>query len=165
MFKKDFEANVGNLPFADIQVYTDEQIPLGENWHEALQTEIHACDFAILLVSDQFMHSKYIKEEEVAKLFTRKEKEGILVVPVYFYSCRFYDWKVLSKNQLFKPLGADYGRADRDPKKRFCYADLVRLDSVNGVRIPQPNPDRGNYMMDFVEKLEPQLKALANSKK
>ncbi len=164
VFRNDFEAATATLPFCDFKIWTDEKIPLGDDWHEAIQKEVASCDIAVLLVSDKFMTSKYIKQEEVARLFDRKATEGTLVVPVYFYPCRFYDWPDLAKNQLFKPRGADYGRADQDVKNRFSYAHLVTFDNVHGQNIARDNPERGNYMMDFVEALEKQLQGIIERK-
>jgi hypothetical protein len=164
VFRDDFEAASAGLPFCELDIWTDEKIPLGENWHEAIQEQVANCDIAILLVSDRFMTSEYIKHEEVARLFERKESEEALIIPVYFYPCRFRDWSVLEKNQLFKPKGVDYGHADKDTKERFCFADLVQLDNVHGKNIARDNPHRSRYMMDFVEALEPQLKEIVARK-
>ena len=70
----------------------------------------------------------------------------------------------MEKNQLFKPKGVDYGRADQDIKGRFCFADLVQLDNVHGKNIARNNPDRSRYMMDYVEALKPQLKEIVARK-
>lgn len=48
-----------------IDIYTDEQIPLGANWHETLQKKILACDVALLLISDAYFTSEYIKRHEL----------------------------------------------------------------------------------------------------
>lgn len=110
------------------------------------------------------MSSEYIKTEEVARLFERKESEATLIIPVYFHPCRFRDWPVLEENQLFKPKGEDYGYADQDIKGRFCFANLVQLDNVHGKNIARDNPHRSNYMIDFVEALEPRLKEIVERK-
>ena len=88
-----------------------------------------------------------------------------LVVPVYFYPCRFYDWPELAKYQFFKPKGADYGKGDRDKNNRFCYANLVEFEDLkNGVKIAKNNPCRSDYMMDFIEKIESKLRETVNRK-
>jgi len=164
VFRDDFQAATANLPFCDFKIWTDEKIPLGEDWHEAIQKAVASCDIAVLLVSDQFMNSEYIKKEEVARLFDRKATEGTLVVPVYFYPCFFHHWPVLGKNQLFKPKGADFGRADLDATEEFSFSDLVQLNNVNGKNIAQTNPHRSRYMMRFVKALEDQLKEIVERK-
>ena len=160
VFKDEFVTQTANLPFAQLDIWTDEHIPLGDDWHETIQKEIEACDMAILLVSDKFMDSNYIKEEEVAKLFDRSQGNETLVVPVYIYPCRFYDWPVFKEKQLFKPQGAAYGRSELDHDNQFCYSDLVDFHYPNGVETLKTNPDRSRYMMDFIECLEPQLKEI-----
>ncbi|MCJ7604214.1 MAG: leucine-rich repeat domain-containing protein [Desulfobulbaceae bacterium] len=165
VFRDDFGTQVANLPFAQLDIWTDEKIPLGDDWHEKIQQEVASSDLAILLVSDRFMTSDYINHEEVARLLKQKEAGKTLVVPVYFYTCRFFDWPELAENQFFKPKGADFGRADRDKKNRFCYADLVEFEDLKGgVKIAKNNTLRSDYMMDFVEKMEEQLKEMAKRK-
>ena len=165
VFRDDFDTQVANLPFAQLDIWTDEKIPLGAGWHERIQQQVASCDLAILLVSDRLMTSEYIKEHEVALLLEQQGAGKTLVVPVYFYPCRFYDWPELAKNQFFKPKGADYGRADRDKKNRFCYADLVEFEDLQGgVKIAKNNTYRSDYMMDFVEALEDQLREMAKEK-
>lgn len=156
VFIQDFRNHTNNLTY-EVKVYTDEQIPLGENWHQDIQKAVAKCDIAILLVSDAFMNSQYIKKHEVENLVKRMSNEdnNVRLIPVYFYPCNFQDWPFLSKYQFFKPLGKDYGRADKDIKNKFCYSHLIEFNAINGVNIPQPNLNRSEYMMDFVEKLKP----------
>ena len=163
VFLEDFKANTANLRDVELDIWTDEKIPLGSNWHQEIQEQIANCNLAILLVSDKFMTSEYIKHEEVARLFERQKKGNILVIPVYFYSCRFNDWPELAENQFFKPQGADYGCANRDKRNRFCYADLIKFHNTKGVNIPQDNQNRTDYMMDFVDALEPHFKKLTET--
>lgn len=164
-FLKDFQAATKNLGFCALDIWTDEKIPLGDDWHEAIQEQVTKCDIAILLVSDQFMNSEYIKQEEVARLFERKESDGTLVVALYFYTCSFAGWPVLKKNQLYKPKGANYERADQDAKEHFCYANLVQLNDCQGKKIALDNPCRAAYMMDFVAELKPQLEKIVERKR
>ena len=164
VFHEDFKSYTKNLSYAKINIFTDESIPLGSDWHEKIQQEAAACDVAILLVSDQFMNSDYIKEHEVTVLVKRMESEGLLFVPIYFYPCRFYDWEIFKKTQFFKPKGADYGKPDRDRNNRFCYADLVAFSPKDGIPILTSNPARGDYMLDFIATLEPELRKLVDKR-
>ncbi|MCP3932557.1 MAG: TIR domain-containing protein [Bacteroidetes bacterium] len=164
VFLEDFDSFTNNLPFGQLDIWSDERIELGENWHESIQEEVAKCDIAILLVSDRFMSSDYIKKEEVEKLFSRKEKSEYLIVPIYFNTCRFYDWPELEKHQLFKPKGANYGCPEKDKNNKFCYAHLVQFDSVKGVKLPNYNSNRLEYMDDLVRKLEAPLKEIVAKK-
>ncbi|MEW6521681.1 MAG: leucine-rich repeat domain-containing protein [Thermodesulfobacteriota bacterium] len=165
VFKDDFETMTASLPFAQLYIWTDEKIPLGADWHEKIQQQVSSCDLAILLVSDRFMTSEYIKEYEVARLLVQQGAGKTLVVPVYFYTSRFDDWPALAKNQFFKPKGFKYGRAELDVENQFCYADLVDFEDLKGgVKKAKNSPYRSRYMMDFVEALEDQLKEMAKGK-
>lgn len=163
IFIRDFRSYTRNLEHA-VRIYTDKDIPLGEDWHQDIQEAITKCDIAVLLVSDAFMNSEYIKRHEVENLIARMNSNGnVRLIPVYFYPCSFQDWSFLAKHQFFKPQGKDYGRADKDVNNRFCYTHLIEFKHNNGVNIPLPNANRGEYMMDFVQKLKPHFESIVQA--
>ena len=163
VFIHDFKSHTSSLR-QTVNTYTDENIPLGEDWHQNIQNAIVECDIAILLVSDAFMNSQYIKKHEVENLASRMNSgSSVRLVPVYFYPCSFQDWPFLAKHQFFKPQGKDYGRADKDVNNRFCYTHLIEFKHSNGVNIPLPNINRADYMVDFLEKLKPYFESIAQT--
>ena len=163
VFVNDLNSATANKPF-ELRIWTDKEIEVGKSWYERIIEEIEKCDVAILLVSDRFMASEFIKHEEVARLFKRKASGNTLVLPIYFWPCQFSDWPELSENQLFKPKGAAYGFADKDERDWFAYSDLVDFETKGGVKILKDNPNRSRYMIDFVNKIEGQLTEIAQKK-
>jgi hypothetical protein len=138
-------------------IWADDQLPLGKSWPKEIQKNIDKCDFAILLVSEDFFNSKYIKEEEFNKFLKRQNESDFLFFPVLLNPCNIKQWKALSEKQFFMPRGKKYGRSDMP---NITYADLVKLDKND---TPIGNPYRSRYMVDLVASLEKSV--LENQKK
>ena len=133
----------------DWETWDDNLLNPGQLWHESIKEQIRQCNFAILLVSGNFLYSDYIKQEEFSDFLARQRSEGFLFFPIMVGPCDFTQWKELGERQFFKPAGADYGRPD---KKDFTYADLVKYRETDGQVLP--NPERDRYHMNLVKALE-----------
>ena len=49
------------------QFWTDQDIPLGENWMEQIQKALDSCDFGLLLISPAFLASAFIDRHELPR--------------------------------------------------------------------------------------------------
>ena len=74
-----------------IDVWNDRQLIAGEEWDETIIEELKAADIIILLVSVNFLNSKYIWEKEVAIAMERHKAKTARVIPVIASSCDFGD--------------------------------------------------------------------------
>lgn len=159
IFKKDFE-QYARIPGFDIEVFADDEIPIGSDWDKHLQNKVAGCDIMLLLVSQEFLNSKYIKEMEFGAAMERlKGGADLLVAPVYFAPCFFDDDEVLRRLQFFKPHGDEFGLAPKG--KEFSYIDLIKFRETDGMAIS--NSNRQHYMKALLERLRQQgLKALAD---
>lgn len=64
-----------------IEVWDDVEINGGDDWYERIKTELGACEIAIMLISQDFVISDFIENEEVNVLLHRRLHEGIRVIP------------------------------------------------------------------------------------
>src|SRR4051812_28046145 len=48
-----------------IEWFFDEKVPFGADWHSFLRQELSQADFVVLLVSQRFLVSDYIREHEM----------------------------------------------------------------------------------------------------
>jgi len=78
-------------------IWTDEAIPIGNDWSNEISTALKSCDFGILLVSAEFATSKYIQEIELPELLSNKK-----VIPVLLSPYNLAINPVLSKKQFFQ---------------------------------------------------------------
>jgi GTPase SAR1 family protein len=165
VFKDKFETGTKPLQHNGnykIEIYSDEQIPLGSNWHTELQREVLNCDIAILLISDTFFTSEYIRQQELNRFIDRHNNNQILIVPIYFHPCDYDSWGKLQEIQFFKPEGAKYGRPELGTS--FSFSDLVNFYSANGQLMVTPNLNISRYMTDMVNKLKPEFARIASKK-
>ncbi len=157
IFKADF-TQYAKFPGLDIQVFGDNEIPIGTAWDEFLQGKVTDCDVMILLVSQEFINSQYIRAQEFGASLARLQAgRALLIAPIYFAPCQFESDEELARLQFFKPHGDGYGEAQKG--NGFSYIDLVTFRNTDGLAIP--NPNRLHYMMELMNKLGPELRKLA----
>lgn len=150
-FKEEFEVHIGSSSLEIEEVWSDENIPVGEDWDEKIRHKMNEVDIAVLLLSPRFLNSDYIYAKEFKRFLERSNEGTLLIFPIFFMPCKMdvKKWESLYKLQFFKPDGARYGLAG---KQAFSFSDLVPSSS-NGAPIPS-NPDRDRYFIDLVDKLE-----------
>ncbi|GHT52090.1 hypothetical protein AGMMS49982_11460 [Bacteroidia bacterium] len=109
-FQKGLESHSQNSTNIKWDIWTDVEISAGAFWHESIQDKVKESDAAILLVSQHFFASDYIKNEEFKKFVERYKKENFIFFPVLLCDCEFYEqWEELTEIQFFAPQGQDYG--------------------------------------------------------
>ena len=75
---------------AGVSVWEDRQISTGQEWSREIETALSTASAAVLLLSVDFLNSRFIKESELPKLLARREKEGLRVFPILARPC---NWK------------------------------------------------------------------------
>ena len=70
-----------------LDTWDDRQIGAGANWYKAIQQAIERARVTILLISADFLTSKFILEQEVPPLLERRQAEGLHIVPVIVWPC------------------------------------------------------------------------------
>ena len=81
-------------PIADqhrLDVWDDSRIAPGESWLPAIESALDECHTALLLVSADFLRSRFIKGTELPKLLLRRKQDGLAVIPVILSSCLWED--------------------------------------------------------------------------
>ncbi|WP_020531248.1 TIR domain-containing protein [Flexithrix dorotheae] len=141
------------------EIWDDREIVLGEEWDEQIQQEVKKCDFAVLLISANFLSSPYIKKDEFENFVLRQKNDGFLFFPVLISDCEFSNWENLSRIQFFLPAGEDYGYPKLG-EKPISYDRLIHYDT-EGVAHHQPSIH--TYHKNFVKKIELALKKKVNS--
>ncbi|MFT3891789.1 MAG: TIR domain-containing protein [Anaerolineales bacterium] len=82
-----------------LNVWDDRRIEAGDNWYPEIEKALNAASIAVLLISANFLTSKFIKTEEVSRLLDRRAKEGIRVIPLIVKPCAWTQVKWLSPIQ------------------------------------------------------------------
>ena len=79
---------IGFLKHSDnAELSYDPLIGAGRKWHPELIGAINRCVVAVMLISEDFLASECIVNDEVPALLKRRDTEGILLVPLLLYDC------------------------------------------------------------------------------
>ncbi|MCI0617755.1 toll/interleukin-1 receptor domain-containing protein [bacterium] len=90
-WKERLVTQLSVLQFQSIlDLWDDHRIEAGQDWYEEVQKAMAAARVAILLVSANFLTSKFILSEEVPRLLQRRDQEGLRIFPVILKPCA---WK------------------------------------------------------------------------
>lgn len=71
------------------EVFCDELLEFGDDWHERIQSQFREARVVILLVSRRFLASKYVVSHELPVLLQRAATEGVRIVPILVSACAF----------------------------------------------------------------------------
>src|SRR6185295_12602574 len=65
-----------------LDVWDDRRIAAGADWEAEIRAAMDAADVAILLISADFLNSRFVRESEVPRLLQRRAREGVRVIPI-----------------------------------------------------------------------------------
>ncbi|MGB9293821.1 MAG: TIR domain-containing protein [Desulfobaccales bacterium] len=80
----------------NLEIWDDRRIEAGENWFLEIEAALNASSIALLLISANFLTSKFITEEEVPRLFQRRAQDGVRLIPVILQPCAWQTVRWLS---------------------------------------------------------------------
>lgn len=83
----------------EYRLWDDENLLVGENWHDQIQLAAKSCDFGLLLVSPAFFSSKYILESELTHFQAEKRCFPVMLAKIDFAR---HDIKGLQDTQIFR---------------------------------------------------------------
>lgn len=102
-----------------LDVWDDRRIAAGADWEEEIRAAMDAADVAILLISKDYLTSRFVRDSEVPHLLQRRANEGLRVIPIIVHPCLWKEvgWlralEVRPRNG--KPLSSlDGNRADEN---------------------------------------------------
>ena len=116
-----------------IQAWHDRKIPVGDEFDSAIDDKMNAADVVLLLISPDFLASRYCYDIEVRRAMERHDRRECRVIPVILRPC---DWK----NSSFAKLLVI--PTDGKPVTRWPDRDEAFLDVVQHIRaaIPKTPP-------------------------
>lgn len=97
-----------------LDVWDDRRIGAGLDWQPEIEQAIQRASVAILLISADFLTSKFILGEEVPRLLERRQKEGLRVVPLIVRPSAWTEVKWLAAIQARPKDGRPLSRVGKD---------------------------------------------------
>ena len=88
-----------------VDTWQDRRIEAGDEWNSSIQDAMNECDLALLLVSPDYIASRFIQEEEQPKLLQRREEMQLRVIPIIVRPCTWQSEPVLKDLQALPKNG------------------------------------------------------------
>ena len=88
-----------------VDAWHDRRIEAGDEWHKSIQNAMDDCDIAILLVSPDYLASRFIQEDEQPKLLKRREEMKARVMPIIIRPCVWQSEETISILQVMPKDG------------------------------------------------------------
>jgi len=80
--------------------WDDGRIKTGDKWEEEIQNALSRAKAALLLISADFLSSKFILEKEVPEILRRAEEGGLKIFPLLVRPCPWESFKWLRELEL-----------------------------------------------------------------
>jgi internalin A len=80
-----------------LQTWDDTLLLAGEDWDNSIKNELKTCDVIFLLISNNFLNTKYIKEKEIEVALQRQKNNECVIIPIVIKTCSWTDIDMLSK--------------------------------------------------------------------
>jgi len=138
-FVKKFKEQAVPSKLYQYVFWQDNDILVGEKWHEEIQVALAQCDVGLVLISPAFLGSQYIQDHELPKFL---KSGGKSVIPVLLQQIDLdrHDLKGLQCTQIFRldrPRYASpkaYGECSGTQRDQFAMELFrqveVRLDKM-----------------------------------
>lgn len=70
-----------------VALWVDHQIPAGDDWDREVAKKLREADIVLMLVSIDFINSRYCYDVELEKALERETRGDVRVIPVVLRSC------------------------------------------------------------------------------
>ncbi|MFZ4700668.1 MAG: toll/interleukin-1 receptor domain-containing protein, partial [Candidatus Methylumidiphilus sp.] len=143
-WKERLQAQLNVLELENqLGVWEDRQIAAGDDWCPAIEEALNSAQVAVLLISADFLGSKFIRSEEVPRMLERRAKDGLRVIPLMLRPCTWQavPWlaSIQGRPKDNKPLSS----LD-DNNQEQCLADLALEILTLLKQTPKPGDPGGN---------------------
>ncbi len=123
-----------------LAIWEDRRIETGLDWYPEICNAVDESSAAVLLISENFLHSFFIQREEVPRLLERRKNEGLRIFPIFLSQCNWQDVPWLKAIQIYpssRPLvGGDEQQIDAD----LTFISLQIAGTVQAVATGEQKP-------------------------
>ncbi|MGI9417153.1 MAG: toll/interleukin-1 receptor domain-containing protein [Geminicoccaceae bacterium] len=113
----------------ELAVWDDQRLDGGDDRRDEIDSALESADIGILLISQHFLTSNFIMDDDVKSLLKRKQREGLRFYPVLLDSCNWkaIDWlgRLDAKLLNARPLDSF------DDAQRECQASIIAAEIVD----------------------------------
>lgn len=88
-----------------LAIWNDRGITAGNEWYQDIRNTINTCDLALLLISVDFLNSRFIQEDELPRLLHLRKEKGLRIVPIILRDCMWTSVPILKDLQALPKDG------------------------------------------------------------
>ena len=170
--KKSLLGYLRRLKRQGASFWTDEEILVGTKWRGAIKAALERADLAMVLVSQEFLDSRFVRHHEIPPLLNRSRDDGLIIFPIILSPC---DWRRepwLRQRQFIptnnRTIEQHFSRPADKRRRMFQQITEALRKHVTRIEKTKHHPDlRGSAMKAFsksvnmVNELYPQVEATA----
>jgi tetratricopeptide (TPR) repeat protein len=117
-----------------IELWDDRLIGVGEDWYAQIADQLDKASVAILLVTQNFLASRFCLHEEVPVLLQRARRGELHLLPLLAQSCNWKNERWLARSQMW-PRDAKALNLHSKAKRQAVLAEFAEL-VLKGVQTP-----------------------------
>ena len=112
-----------------IDIWTDDKISLGQEWNDQIECNLNKAEIVLLLVSQDFLMSHYIQNNELAEALRRHKDGKATVIPIFLRYCNLKNYPQITQLQGYP--GVEKPLLEEDVKKDRCYTEIQ--EKINSI--------------------------------
>ena len=89
-----------------LDLWDDTRIKPGDDWYVEIDQALKDCQIALLLISDEFLSSRFIQQKEMVDLLEKHKGGGLRLYPVLLRDCLWEAVPDLKRLQIKMTQGA-----------------------------------------------------------
>ena len=93
-----------------VTVWDDRKIGGGEQWYPEIEEAMAEAAVAVCLISSDYLASGFVTAEEIPYLLERRERDGMIILPVLLRPCVWKAFPWLSETQMLPRDGKSVSR-------------------------------------------------------
>jgi hypothetical protein len=98
-YLNEFYKFLNDADCPNIDIWKDDRIELGQEWNHEIESNLNDADIVLLVMSQDFLKSPYIKNNELAVALKRHEEGRSTVIPIFLRYCNLDNYPEITKLQ------------------------------------------------------------------
>lgn len=111
----------------EVEIWSDERITTGNLWDDEIRSKIGESQIALLLISQAFLNSQYIKNVEIPQFLEQRKTDGMVLFPIILSACEWDRHAWLKETQFLPKEGKTVETGFTTPgKKKELWLQVMR---------------------------------------
>jgi hypothetical protein len=109
------------------QFWSDRDLNVGDDWDSIIQSRIKTTDIAVVLISQAFLNSTYIRDKEIQPFLSRSREEALIIFPVMLSASSWEQEQWLRSRQFIPSNGENIEEHHWEPpgKRKAIFKNIA----------------------------------------